>query len=139
MSFELSTIDGPRPEPEPSLVTAKFWAGCSEEKLLFMRCQQCGAEFFPPESFCIRCQSSRVDWIESRGFGIVYSYTLLAHPPFPGFPIPTVVAIVSLDEGFDMITNIVNCREDQLRVGMPVRCVFLHRPERQTLPMFEPS
>ena len=84
-----------------------------------------------------RCQSDS-DWAESSWRGTVYSYTIVHRPPRPDFAVPYVVAIVELDEGWHMLTNLVDVAPATVHVGMPVEVVFRAMSDEITLPYFGP-
>ena len=93
---------------------------------------------FIPQPLCTRCQSDALEWVESTGRGTVYSHTVVHRPPRPAFAVPYVVAIVELDEGWHMLTNLIDCRPEEVCVGMPVEVAFRPASEAITLPYFRP-
>jgi uncharacterized protein len=127
-----------RPLPRPTEVSFEYWDAARNGRLLYARCDQCGRAQFPREIACIHCQSTEVEWVEGSGRGTLYSYTVIRREPFPDFPIPTVMAIIELDEGYTMFSGIVDCRFDELECDMPVEVTFERQSEEITLPMFRP-
>jgi uncharacterized protein len=129
-----------RPVPVPNAETAPFWAATREHRLTVQRCSDCGSSRFYPRTFCPRCGSDRMEWIDCHGTGTVYSYTVLHRPPSEAFAaaVPYVVAIVQLTEGPHLMTNVEGCVPDQVRIGMAVRVHFKDVCEELALPLFEP-
>jgi uncharacterized OB-fold protein len=117
-------------------VTAPFWEGARQHQLLIQRCDACGQHQFYPRPFCISCNSKDVGWVEAKGTGIVYSMSTVHIPPSPDFEAPYVVAIVQLQEGPRLMTNIVN---GECGIGDPVRVVWRSRDGTPPLPMFQPA
>jgi len=119
--------------------TAFFWEALAEHRLLIQRCAGCGALRHPPRPMCPRCHSLEWDVIESSGLGTVYSCVIPHHPPLPWFPDPFVVALVDLDEGTRLVTNVVGIEPEAVAVGMRVRVRFEHFDDGLVLPLFEPE
>jgi len=107
--------------------------------LRVQRCRACSAYVFIPQPLCPQCQGQELDWVESSGRGQVYSYTVVHRPPRPQFPAPYVVAIIELEEGGHMLSNVVDGAPEQLRVGLPVAVTFRPMSEEITLPLFRPA
>jgi hypothetical protein len=126
------------PLPRPTALSRPHWDGCKEGVLRVQRCGACGHFVFIPQPLCTRCQSDALEWVASRGRGTVYSYTVVHRAPRPDFAVPYVVAIVELEEGWHMLTNLVDVAPDAVRVGMPVEVKFLQMSEAITLPYFRP-
>jgi uncharacterized OB-fold protein len=127
------------PHAVPSVITAPFWDACRRGELLFQRCGQCQAATFPPTDFCRRCQARELGWERSSGRGVLYSWTIVHRPVTPVFVTPYAPAIVALDEGYQMMTNIINTKPSQLRAGLPVRVAFFDVDGGMVLPYFEPA
>jgi uncharacterized OB-fold protein len=132
--------EGSRPLPEPTPETAHFWEGTREGKLRLQRCDACGHAYFPPRPFCARCAHRKVSIVEASGRATLYSY-VIHHRPAPGFEPPYSIAVVELEEGPRMMTNIVNTPQtpEALRLDMPLRVVFQRVSDTITLPLFEPA
>lgn len=121
----------------PSPLTRPFWDGCSAGELRFQRCGACGAAIFNPAHVCRACTSTDLRWEVSAGTGTVYSYTICHRPMTPQFTDVYAPVIVDLDEGYQMLSNVVGCRVADVHVGMRVRVLF-HPIGERTLPYFEP-
>ena len=89
--------------------------------LLGMRCRQCGVCVFGPATFCQSCTAPDLEQIVLRSEGILYSYTIVRVPPagWPG-PVPYVLGEVELPEGPHVLAEVVDCVQDDLKIGMPV-------------------
>ena len=134
------TYGKPLPVPDPD--SAPFWAGCRNAKLLLQRCAGCGRFRFPASAQCPHCHSSAGDWVESCGRGRVYSWIVVRHPVpadiYAG-DVPYVVALIDLEEGVRMASNIVGCDASAVRAGMPVEVSFEAVTPEVTLPLFRPT
>jgi uncharacterized OB-fold protein len=103
---------------------------------MVQRCANCGAYVFTPELACTACLSQHLEWVRSTGRGVLYSFTVIHRPQRPEFDTPYVGAIVELEEGWHMLTNLVDCDIDALTVGLPVEVCFVPRGDEIVLPMF---
>ncbi len=137
MTDTLQPQHGPVPHAGSHL-SAPFWEGCRSGQLRYQRCDACGSANFPPTEHCRQCLSPRVAWTRSGGVGEVYSWTVVHRPVTAEFAPPYAPAIVTLDEGYQMLTNIVGVAPDALRIGMRVRVDFHAVTPDLTLPYFEP-
>jgi uncharacterized OB-fold protein len=131
------------PMPDPTDLTRPFWEGAAEHRLMIARCQRCGYYLHPPRPMCRRCQSEEVAPEQVSGNGILYTYTVTptAFHPYWADKVPYVVAVVQLNEqpGLRLMTNIVDCPEESLRVGLPVEVAFKEAAPGLTLPVFRPG
>lgn len=126
----------PRPTPE----TAAWWDGCREHRLLLQHCRDCGERQFYPRAVCGSCLGGRLEWIEAGGLATVETFTICRVPVTEAYAaqVPYVVAIVRLQEGPTMMTNIVGCAPESVAIGMPVEVVFEDVNDAITLPQFRP-
>ena len=123
------------PAPDENPETARFWRAAREGKLLCGHCRTCGDSHFYPRTLCPHCFSADTDWRPASGEGTIYSYSVMrrAEPPY-------AIAYVTLAEGATMMTNIVDCDFDTLRIGQKVRLSFKSTTEDGApLPMFTPA
>lgn len=127
-----------RPLPVPSPLTEPFWAAAERRELLHPRCDVCGRAFFPPHLACPHCRAAQWSWVRSAGRGEVYSFSVVHRAPQPGFATPYVIAVVDLDEGFELMTNLVDVEPDRVRIGQRVRVTW-HEEQDAVLPMFRPD
>jgi hypothetical protein len=120
--------------------TRPYWDAARAGRLLVKRCADCGAAHFYPRPFCPRCWSSAVSWEEASGRAVLYTWSVVHHNDLPPFSdrLPYVAAVVDLAEGPRMMTNVVDCDEDQLRVGMPLQVAYREIAEHVTIPVFVP-
>jgi hypothetical protein len=130
---------GQRMLPTPSPETQRYWDGCKQHELWLPYCLACQAFFFYPRPFCPSCFGWEVEWRQASGHGTLYTYAIQYRPQAPGFEPPYVTAIVQLDEGPRMLTNLVDIEPDpaQIACGMPVEVVFQDFGEI-SLPVFRP-
>ncbi|HEV2008163.1 MAG TPA: Zn-ribbon domain-containing OB-fold protein [Burkholderiales bacterium] len=129
-----------RPVPTPDAATAPYWSAAHERRLVMPRCLDCSRYHFYPRTLCPHCGSARLEWSECSGRGTVYSYTIVHRAPSPAFAadVPYVVAVVEIDEGLRLMTNVVGCAPDTVRIGMKVGVTFRQVADDVTLPVFEP-
>ena len=116
----------------------KFWDGCNNEQLLIQCCDDCNRYIYYPRIVCPHCMSSNISWHESKGTGKIYSYTIVRFGP-PGFEedVPYISALVELDEGVRMISNLVECDLEDIKCDIPVEVTF--KPQGTVkLPVFKP-
>ena len=120
--------------------TQEFWDAARRGVLRIKHCNACGANHYYPRPFCPTCWSTDVEWIDAAGTGTLYTYSVVHANDLPSFRyrLPYVVAMVDLDEGPRMETNLVECPLDQIRVGMRVAVVFEDEGEL-VLPRFRPA
>lgn len=125
--------------PTPSAETQPFWDGTAEGVLRIQSCTDCDRPFFYPRSSCPRCGGTSLEWITCSGRATLYSFIISARPA-PGFEPPTVIAVVELEEGPRMMTNIVGVEAEphSLPLDMPLRVTFEERGDL-SIPLFEPD
>ena len=126
----------PRATPE----TQHFWDGTAAGELRLQRCDSCSHVYFPPRPFCPKCASRSVSIFTASGKATLYSY-VIHHRPMPGFKAPYAIAVVELQEGPRVMTNIVNAEQtpEALVLDMPLEVVFEKMSEHVTLPFFQPA
>lgn len=127
-----------KPVPVPDGDSRTFWEGCNEGKLLIQKCLDCKTHIFYPRAVCPHCMSDDIKWVESSGKGKVYSYTIARRAAHPSFKedVPYVVALIELDEGVRILSNIINCNVEDVKCEMPVKVVFQNQ-EGMNLPKFQ--
>ena len=118
-----------------------WFEGLARHELWLQRCGSCATIRFYPRAVCTVCLSSDVLWERASGRGTVYTFTVTHQNQAPGFrdALPDVLAYVELAEGVRMLTNIVDCAPDAVRIGMPVEVVFEDATPAVTLPKFKPA
>lgn len=127
------------PPPTPTAVSAPFWEAARDERLAYQRCGDCAQAVFPPRAHCPNCWSQSLSWQESRGDGVIASYTVVHRPGHAAFAelAPFVLALVDVHDGFRLLSRITQNPEAGLRSGDPVRVVWASSGD-WTLPLFEP-
>jgi uncharacterized protein len=130
----------PRPLPALTVNNTAFWTGGERGELLIYRCQDCGYYVHPPVRFCPRCESRNVDAEPVSGRGSVASFTINHQQWEPDLDVPYVMALIELDEQPDvrLVTNIINCRPESVRIGMRVQATFEAAGD-VWIPLFEPE
>ena len=127
-----------RPLPRPTRLSAPYWEGCKQGVLRVQRCSDCGRCVFIPQPLCTSCMSRNLEWVESTGRGTLYSHSTVYRPQQPVFEVPYTIAIVELEEGYYMLTNLVEVEPEAVEVGMPLEVAFERMSEEITLPFFRP-
>ena len=130
-------FDLPSPDPE----TQPFWDGCKEGRFLLRHCNACGTDHYYPRPFCPSCWSTDVSWKAASGRGTLYTYSVVHVNDLPPFPerVPYVAAVVELEEGPRVMTNVEGCAFDELAVGMDVVVDFKPISDDVTIPIFHPA
>jgi uncharacterized OB-fold protein len=130
-----------KPVPVPSEDSAPFWAAAKRHKLSLQKCATCGEFRFPPAPLCPECTEMGGEWTELKGRGKVFSFVVFHRSYDKSFDadLPYAVALVELDEGPRLVSNIVGMPPDQLRCDMPVEVVFDDVTPVCTLPKFKPA
>ena len=128
-----------KPLPTMTPWSAPFWEGCRKGELLIQKCQDCQTFIFYPKMYCPDCLSSNLEWAKASGKGKVYSHmTVYAFQPTEfADDVPYVVAIIELDEGVRMMSNIVGCPPDDVHCGIEVQVVFEKVTDAITLAKFK--
>jgi hypothetical protein len=131
----------PLPRPLNPVLTQPFWEAARRHELVIPRCQTCDYIFFYPRSECPRCFGTNVEWARVSGRGRLHSYTIVYQPANAAFraDAPHIYAVVQLDEGPRMVSNIVQCNLDAVRVDMPLVAVFDDVTAEWTLVKFKPA
>jgi uncharacterized protein len=129
-----------RPVPTPTPETQHFWEGTRAGELRIQRCSECAHAYFPPRPFCPKCASRSVAVEAASGRATLYSYVINHREP-PGFTAPYAIAVVELEEGPRMMTNIVECEQtpEALQLDMPLEVTFESLTDEITLPLFRPA
>lgn len=130
----------PRYAPTPTPDTAHFWQGTKNKKLLLQRCKDTGDVYFPPRARSPFTGSTDVEVVEASGRAKLISYTI-NHRQHPSFETPYAIAIVQLEEGPMMMTNIVDCEQtpEALVLDMPLEVTFEEVSDAITVPLFKPA
>jgi uncharacterized protein len=129
-----------KPVPTPDEASAPFFQGAREGRLVIMRCRPCGAWRMPARDRCDRCWSTDTEWAQASGRGKVYTFGIMHQVYHPAFAteVPYNVAVVELDEGVRMTTNITGVDNDSITVGMAVAAVFEPVSDTVSMVRFRP-
>lgn len=130
---------GPLPKSTPE--TKPFWDGLKARKLMIQRCKDCKKAYFYPRPFCPHCFSKNVEWFQASGKGTLYSFVINHRPPPYMGKDPYVIAVVELDEGARMMTNLVGVAPDpaKIKCDSPVVIHFDDVTKDVTLAKFRPA
>ena len=130
-----------KPLPRIDEESKGYWEACQRRELVIQRCGACGVLRHYPRALCPQCLSDAVEWVRCSGRGTVYTFTVTHQNQAPGFrdALPYVLAYVELDEGVRLLTNIVECAPEAVRIGMAVEVVFEDATPAVTLPKFRPA
>ena len=131
----------PLPRPISPEVTRPFWEAAKRHELVMPRCTTCDHLFFYPRSECPRCLSNQLEWVRVSGRGRLHTYTIVYQPANAAFrdDTPYIYAVVQLDEGPRMVSNVVQCDLDAVKVDMPLEAIFDDVTPECTLVKFKPA
>jgi hypothetical protein len=129
-----------RPLPAITPETAHFWEGARAGELRLQQCAACSHVYFPPRPFCPQCAARDVQVVRASGRATLYSY-VIHHRPAPGFTPPYSIAVVQLEEGPRMMSNIVQVEQtpQALQLDMALEVVFERLTDEISLPLFRPA
>jgi uncharacterized OB-fold protein len=122
------------PAPQPNPETKAFWEAAGDGRLLLKRCRSCSEAHYYPRALCPFCGSGETEWQPAAGGGVIYSYSVMRRAD-----VPYAIAYVTLDEGVTMMTNLVDCDLDAIRIGQRVRLVFKPTDGGPPVPAFTPA
>lgn len=125
--------------PQPDHASRHYWQSAAEDRLVLQRCPDCDKVQFYPRSLCAACGGG-TEWVEASGRGMLHTFTVIRQNHTAAFAdlVPYAVGIVELEEGVRMMSNIVDCDVEDLRVGMPLEVVLLRAAEDVGLPFWRP-
>ena len=106
-----------------------YWDAARAGRLLLKRCRACGKPHYYPRALCPHCLSARTQWREAAGGAEIYAFSITRRAG----PVPYAIAYVRLDEGITMLTNIVDCDLETIRIGQRVRLVY--KPTKGEIPI----
>ena len=130
--------EGSIPVPQPGSFSQYYWDGCAEHELRFQRCGVCNGATHTPAVLCAECASPDIHWERSTGIGEIYSWTVVWRPATPAFVVPYVPIVVTMVEGWNLLSSLVGCEPEAAEIGMAVEVVFHQGAEGFTLPYFRP-
>jgi len=130
-----------KPVPVVNPWAKPFWDAAAQERLSIQKCPDCGKYIFYPRLACPDCFCDTLDWVDCSGRGTVYTFTVVENNAPSAFvgDIPFVVAVVRLEEGVQMLTNVVDCDPGDVHCEMEVEVTFERLDQDFTLPKFKPA
>jgi uncharacterized OB-fold protein len=133
--------DYAKPIPTPSEDSRPYWEATKNHQLKLQQCLVCGAFRFPPGEVCPECTSEAYEWKPVSGKAKVFSFVVYHRAYHPGFKeeLPYVVAVIELDEGPRMLSNVIGCKPEDVRCDMPVEVAFEDITDEVALPKFRPT
>jgi uncharacterized OB-fold protein len=140
MDLEVVATAEDRPLPTPNPFSKPFWEATKRHELVLQKCEDCGTFRYYPRPRCPECLSGNTAWTRVSGRGTVYSFTVVHRPLARWFKgrVPLVCAVIELEEGVRMMSNVERIDPHQVRIGLPVQVFFEDVNEDITLPKFEP-
>lgn len=134
----MSDAEYQKPLPVIDPGTKPFWDAARGHRLSIPHCKACGEHHFYPRELCPHCHSDDIEWTDVSGNGEIYSFTIARKPAGPVFAddVPYVIAMIELDEGPRMLTNILTNDVDSVRIGDRVKVRFDDVTPEVTLPKF---
>ena len=129
------------PQPLADAITLPFWQAAAEHRLVVQRCASCGRTRLPPAPVCSACRSADADWEQVSGRGEVYTYTIVHRGVAAGQPLPTIIAVIALEDagGVRMLSNLVSATPEQVAIGLPVELVWEDMSAELAIPRFRPA
>lgn len=130
----------PKPLPSPTPISRPFWDAAKQHRLSLQQCQSCKGYIFYPRPICSHCGRADLKWTDVSGRATLYSFTVARRPTMRAFEpdVPYVIAIVDLEEGPRMTSNVVECPIEDVRIGMALQAVFEDVSDAITLVKFRP-
>jgi len=131
----------PLPRPAEPELTEPFWEGTKRGELLIPRCSFCDEFFWYPREACPRCLQTTWEWTPVSGRARLHTFTIVHQPAHPAFneDVPYAFAVIQLDEGVRMMSNVVDCPVEDIKVNMPLEVVFDSVTDDWTLVKFRPA
>ncbi len=130
MTTQVKTL---KPLPTPSKNNEQFWEGLKQHEFRLQRCKKCGSYRWVPKPACPKCLSTEFEWTKASGEGTVWTFSIVqrAGPAFQD-DVPFVAAVIELKERplkCLVVSWVVNCKPEDVRIGMPVKVTFQDMPE----------
>ena len=130
-----------KPLPFINEENATYWEYCKKHELRMQKCTQCGHIRTRISTICPNCHSMEAEWTKLSGKGRVYSFIVYRRAMHPAYEddIPYDVAIIQLDEGPFMESNVTGCKGEDIKIDMPVEVYFDDVTDNVSLPKFKPA
>ncbi len=131
----------PKPLPHVGPFTRPYWDAARESRFMLQRCRRCRQAIYYPRPWCPHCWSTELEWMPACGRGQVITYSVIHEPPSEAFvsEVPYILAVARLEEGPQMMANVLGIEPARMRVGLPVRIVFEERSGGFRVPQFAPA
>ena len=128
-----------KPLPQPTADTQPFWEYCKKHELRMQKCSQCGHIRYPPSIICPKCSSMEAEWTKLSGRGKIFSFVVFQYVYNKAFSddMPYIAASIELEEGPRIMSNVIGCKPEDVKVGMPVEIQFEDVTGEFTLPKFK--
>jgi uncharacterized protein len=129
------------PKPVADQETRGYWEGAGRHELVLQRCRRCGTVQHRPRAQCVTCLGGEIEHLVASGRGTVWTFTVTEQNQAPPFrdATPYVLAYVELEEGPRLLTNVVGCPPDAVRIGLPVVAEFRADADGLAVPVFRPA
>lgn len=130
-----------RIEPPVTEEAEAFWSATERRELVLPWCTSCERPFWYPRPVCPRCLRPDIEWRPASGRGEVYAVSVMHRPAHPGMAdrVPYAVALVHLEEGVRLLSNVVDVDPADVHVGMPVAVTWEPMSDGRNLPVFAPA
>jgi uncharacterized OB-fold protein len=125
--------------PQVTRELKPFFDAARNHQLAVQKCDNCGTLRFPAAPLCLACDSPKSSWVTVSGRGKVFSFTVMHRAYHPAFKAPYTLAVIELDEGVRITSNVVGIEPSKVKCGMPVEVMFDKLSEEVTLPRFRPA
>jgi uncharacterized protein len=119
--------------------SAVFWDAAAQHRLVAQRCSRCGVLRHPPRPMCPHCHALEYEAAELSGRGTLYSYAVLHHPQHPAFEYPVLAALVDLEEGVRLVSNLAEVQPADIAIGMRLEVMFVPTADDRAVPVFRPA
>jgi uncharacterized OB-fold protein len=133
----------PFPLPLVDDQNGPFWAAAKQHQLAVQRCDDCGRLRFPPSANCMLCGSEKTTWETLSGQGTIFAYVVIHQAMIPAFkevvPYNVVRVAVAEDPRVILMGNVVGCKNEELKIGMPVEAIFHDVAANDTLVRWQPA
>jgi uncharacterized OB-fold protein len=131
--------DWKRPLPTITGESMPYWEAARRGELLIQKCDDCGEYQWYPRGICANCFTGKIQWVKATGKGTVWTFTVTRQNRTPGFDSgPYVLALVELEEGVKMFSNIIDCDPFEVKIGMLVEVTFQRASDKVSVPFFKP-
>lgn len=139
MNEAKTTSQYSKPLPLLRGMTKEFYDHCKNGELRFQRCTDCGKWRHVPREMCAKCGSWNWEWARSSGRGELFTWTVVQRVMHPAFPddVPYAPAVIQMQEGVRLVSWVIDCPPEELKMGMPVEVVFDAVTDEVTLPRFK--